>query len=242
MIVIAVDRFRAVLFPMKSASLSRNKHRLIIATTWIISVALWGHFFYAAKTVIRDNGLYCTLQWEPASHTWNTFRIKWALSFSLTSLSAIVLTILYSSVIISLHRRKINLHFSNEIIMKRESMNRKITYMPVTIVVVFYVVWIPVYVVDPYPYLKPQIRLPCIFIWLAHRLPLLYPVVTPVVYYIFNEEYRQGLRELLYCPWPCANKCKECFQRSIAPQGKNSVHNSEQVKKDKENIELEEQW
>ena len=56
MIVIAVERFRAILFPMKSASLSRNKHRLIIATTWIISVALWGHFFMQPRQlfVIMD--------------------------------------------------------------------------------------------------------------------------------------------------------------------------------------------
>ena len=241
MIVIAVDRFRAVLFPMKSALLSRNKRRLIITATWVASVALWAHFLHIAKVVPRDTGETCVLQWELVSHTQNAFRIKWVLSFSLTSLSAIVLTILYSSIIISLHRRIISLHLANEIIRKRESRNRQIAYMLVTIVVVFYVVWIPFYVVDTYHYLKPHVKLPCIFTWLAHRLPFLSPVVNPVVYYIFNEKYREGLRELLCCPWTCANKCKQCFQPLISPQGENNVHNAEQVNDHFDNIELEEQ-
>ena len=242
MIAIAVDRFRAVLFPMKSALLSRNKRRLIIAATWIASVALRAHYLYAIKVVPHDTGLYCDLQWETASQARIVLLIDWVLMFSLISVSAIVLTILYSSIIISLHRGTINLHMANEIVRKRESRNRKIAYMLVTIVVVFYVVWIPLYVVGICLYLKPHIKLPCIYLWLTGKLPLLYPVINPVVYYIFNEQYHQGFRELLCCPWSCINKCKKCFQPSVSPQGENNAHNAEQVNNDMENIELEEQW
>ena len=235
MIVIAVDRFRAVLFPMKSALLSRNKRWLIIVATWIASTVLWAHLLYATKVVPRDTGLHCVLQWEPV------VLINNVLMFSLACVSAIVLTILYSSIVISLHRRIINLHLANEIIRERESRNRKIAYMLVTIVVVFYGVWIPPHVVILYYYLKPHTRFPCIFTWLALKLPLLYPVINPVVYYIFNEEYRQGFRELLCCPWTCANKCNEFFHLSVAPRSENNAHNAEQINHDVENIELLEQ-
>ena len=239
MIVIAVNRFRAVLFPMNSTLLSRNKIRLIIPATWIASVALQAHFFYAAKVVPRDTGLDCVIQWEPASHALKMILITWVLEFSLTSVSAIVLTVLYSSIIISLHRQKTNFHLANEIIRKRESENRKIAYMLVTIVTIFYVVWIPFYVVPIYLFLQPHIRFPCIFNWLGFRFPLLYPVVNPVVYYIFNGEYRQGFRELLCCSWSCINKCSECFQPSVSPQVENNVYNAEQVNNATENIELQ---
>ena len=241
MIVIAADRFRAVLFPMKSVLLSRNKRWLIIASTWIASLAFQGDYLYRAKVVPCDTGLYCVLQWEPASYTRQMILIDWLLTFCLISVSAIVLTILYSSIISSLHRRIINLHLANEMMRKRENRNRKIAYMLVTIVVLFYVVWIPFHVQRFYRVFKPHIRLPCFFHWLAIRLPLLCPVINPVVYYIFNEEYRQGFRELLCCPWLCANKCKECFQRSVPPQGENNVHNAEQVNDGMENLELQEQ-
>ena len=228
MIAIAATRFRAVLFPMKSAVLSRNKRRLIIASTWIASVALQVLFLYRVEVIPRhDTGLACTVQLDAASHLWKVLLITdRVLKFFLTSVSAIVLTVLYSSIITSLHRQKNNLHLANEMIRKRVIMNRKIAYMLVTIVVVFYIVWIPFYVSRFYRFFKPHIRFPCFFHWLAYRLPLMYPLVNPVVYYIFNKEYRQGFRELLCCPWPCANKCKECFQPSVSPLGENNVRPS----------------
>ena len=239
MIVIAADRFRAVLFPMKSALLSRNKRRVIIAATWVASVALQSHALYAAKVVLNGTGPYCTLQWNSALHMRKVSKISWVVTLSVISLSAIVVTVLYSSIIISLHRRTTNLQLANEMIKKRESKNRKIAYMLVTIVVVFYVVWIPFLVLYIYLFFKLHIRLSCFFHWLANRLPLLNPVINPVVYYIFNEEYRQGFRELLCCPWPCANKCNKCFQPSVPPQGENNVHNAEQMNMG--SIELQEQ-
>ena len=238
MIAVAMDRFRAILFPMKSALLSRKKRRLIIASIWIASVALCAHILYVVKIVPRDTGLYCISQWELVSHTRNVFLINWVLMFSLISVSAIVLTVLYSSIIISLHKRENNLHLANEIIKKRERKNRKIAYMLVTVVVVFYGVWIPLLVERYYFYVQPYIKLPCIFSWLSYWIgPSLYPVFNPLVYYIFNEQYRQGFRELLCCPWLCINKCNDRFHPSVAPLAENSVHNAERV--DRENIELQ---
>ena len=62
----------------------------------------------------------------------------------------------------------------------------------------------------------------CSYYWFCINLPLLYPVLNPVVYYIFNLKYRQGFRELLCGPWPCINKC---FQPSVPPQGESNVEN-----------------
>ena len=106
MIVIAVDRFRAVLFSMKSCLFSQIKRRLIIAATWLVSVALNSHILYATKVVPRDTGPYCTFQWEPASHTRKVSLINLVQFVFLTSVSAIALTVLYSSNIISLNRQK----------------------------------------------------------------------------------------------------------------------------------------
>ena len=91
-----------------------------------ICMALQTHYLYATKVAPYDTGLDCTIQWDSASHRWKLNLLSWVLAFFLISLSAIVLTILYSSIIISLHRRKINLHLANEMIKKRESRNRKI--------------------------------------------------------------------------------------------------------------------
>ena len=244
MIGIAADRFHAVLFPMKTALFSPKRRRLIIASTWIAAVALRAHFLYGAKLVPHGTGLKCDILWEPASHTMNMLRINWILLLCLTCVSAIISTVLYSRIIIILYRQKNNLVYANEVVKHRAKENRQVTCMLVIIVVAFYIVWIPYHIAYGIIYLIPTIKIQCLYYWFCDELPLLYPVVNPIVYYIFNENYRQGFRELLYllcCSFSCINKCKECLQPSIPPQDEINVHNAEQVNMAKIYIELHQQ-
>ena len=239
MLGIAADRFHAVLFPMKSALFSRNKCRFMIFAIWVASVAFRAHFLYAAKLVPNsNNGHYCTAQWEPASYTSELYRINWILVFCLTSVSATVLTVLYSGIIFFLYRQKNNLHLATEVVKLRAKENRQVTRMLVITVVAFYIVWTPYHVVDCIVVNIPSIKTPCLYYWFCVQCPLLYPVVNPVVYYIFNSNYRQGFRELLCRPWPFSNRCNDCFHSSVSPQGENSVDNTEQVNNSVDNIEL----
>ena len=133
---------------------------------------------------------------------------------------------LYLCIIVLLNRQKNSLHLATEVIRKRARRNRKITLMLVTMVVIFYAIWIPhnVYrfVLD-YRLFRYESRFPCVFEWLALKLPgVLYPVVNPVLYYMFNDKYRRGFIELLCFPWP-DNKCSNCVQPSVPPQGENNV-------------------
>ena len=121
---IAADRFYAVLSPMKPALFSHNKCALTIAAIWIASVAFQAHFLYAAKLVAFDTSLKCTLHWEPSSYTRYIFLIDWILYIlCLTSVSATMLTVQYSSIIIFLYRHKNNLHFATEVIKRRVEEN-----------------------------------------------------------------------------------------------------------------------
>ena len=112
--------------------------------------------------------------------------------------------------------------------------------MLVIIVVAICIVWIPFYVMYCIGVFTIG-KIPCSYYWFCLNIPLLYPVVNPVVYYIFNAKYRQGFRELLCFPWPCANKCNGCIRSSTSPQGGNNVENyAGQVNNAMENIELQE--
>ena len=240
MIGTAADRFHAVLFPMRSVLLSQTKCQWIISATWVLSVVFRAHFLYGAEVVSNGIGFQCTLQWEPASYKWEVFRINWILLFGLTSISAIVLTVLYSSIILFLHRQKNNLHLATEVIKLRAKENRQVTRMLVIIVVLFYAVWTPYHVAYGISKLTPFVKIPCLYFWLCDELPLLYPVVNPVVYYIFNANYRQGFREVLCCPRSCSKRCNDCFHSSVSPQDENNVDNAEQMNNAMENIELQE--
>ena len=164
MIAIAVDRFHAVLFPIRLPLISLINCYIIIATTWVVSVASHAHYLYTAKLVTNDAGLVCEFQWEPASYTKEMEEITQLLLFCLTAISAIVLTVLYSSIIVYLYRQKNKLHLETDIVRERAKRNRKITLMLVIVVVFFYAVWIPYNVASFTLFVTPGITtLPDIF-------------------------------------------------------------------------------
>ena len=225
MIAISADRFHTVLFPLKSTLISRNRCRSIIAAIWVAAVVLQAHYFYGAKLVNDNSGLHCIFQFEPALHTKEVIKITWISNFCLTCLSAIVLTVLYSSIVIVLFRQKKSYQMASEVVKKRTRKNCKITCLLAIVVIVFYAVWIPYHVLNFILFLKPNVRVPCIFIWLGSWvLPMLYTFINPVVYYIINKKYRKGFGKLFCCPWTCNTKCNEFLHPAVPPKDKNNIH------------------
>ena len=246
MVTIAADRFSGILSPMKPALFSRNNFRLltvIIAAIWITSFAIVAPSFCASRLVKHETKLYClsSFQWLLASHRWSVIKITWMITFCLTFLSAMVLTVLYSSIVIFLYRQKNNLHFTTEILRKRAKRNRQITFMLLTIVIIVYAVLIPLYVMDFLFLLKSGVRLPCVLSWIGYSfIPCIYSVVNPIVYLVFNEQYCQGFKEILCLSWPCSHRCNDCLQ-PVPPLEQDNFHNIGQVNNAPENIELNEQ-
>ena len=134
--------------------------------------------------------------------------------------------------------RKKSLHLRTELIRRRAKTNWQITSMLEVTVIAFYIIWTPYYATCINAFTIDKI--PCSYFWFCINLCLLYPLINPVVYYIFNSNYRQGFREVLCCPWPCSNKCSDCFHLSTSPKGENNVDNAEQVNNAMENVGLEE--
>ena len=167
-----------------------------------------------SQTCYLWRGLACECQWEPASYTKEVKEITQLLLFCLTAISAIVLTMLYSSIIVYLYRQKNKLHLETDIVRERAKRNWKITLMLVIVVVIFYVIWIPYNLASFTLFVTPGvITLPDNFVWIAGWfLPMLYPVANPVVYYIFNDKYRQGFKKLLCCGWRSKDKRGNCSE------------------------------
>ena len=235
MIVLAFDRFRAVVFPLKPALISRKGCRTIIIATWIASMISGAGSIYALKLVSHGTKLYCVFFWNNESDTTRAMIIIGFSFVSLIVLSAIVLAVLYTAIIISLYRQKKRLRLASEIVKKRTKTNRKITCMLVIVVIVFYAVWIPFSIQNTITiFTEPSFRLQCPhFIW---ALPFSYATINPIVYYIFNKNYRNGFKELLCSLWLCNNKCENCFQSSVKDQ---NVRNAGQVNEGIENNELQ---
>lgn len=202
MVVIAVDRFHAVLFPMRPTLLSRKKCRFIIIATWLAALGFCSHLIYAVQLVSNHSKRYrCLLKWTPASQTIVVVKIFLISFLCLTIGSAVVLTVLYSTIITRLYSQKGDVNLANEVIRKRARENRRVTWMLLTVVILFYLVWTQAYIVNFAIFLKHDVILPCFYFWLGgSAFSLLQPVVNPIVYFVFNGNYRRGIKEMFKCP------------------------------------------
>ena len=190
MVALAAERFRAIIFPMKPALFPQKKCYVAIAVMWLSSLA----FFTYWVTDIIFTIPFCT------NTEWNLKNDAFLITFvALMCLSVIAVTLFYLKMAIFLYRQKNSLHLASEVVKKRAKRNRKIITMLIIIVILFYVVWIPDYVMV-FLYYKNHFSIPCLYVWFsAVVLPITYPVINPIVYFVFIEKYRQGLRKILCC-------------------------------------------
>ena len=78
--------------------------------------------------------------------------------------SAILVTVLYSSVLVRLYRQKYKLNLATEQIRRRAIKKSRLIWMLLSVVIVFYLVWIQKNLVNIILGLKIEVTLPCIYI------------------------------------------------------------------------------
>ena len=66
LILIAVDRFGAVVFPLRSPLIRSKLCPFFILATWIVAVAVSSPYLFAVKLVDNSGKMYCTLRWKEA--------------------------------------------------------------------------------------------------------------------------------------------------------------------------------
>ena len=219
MVAIAVDRFYAIVFAMKLALFSQKNCKRLIIATWIFSMAIQSYYIYAVR--LEGAETMCNYALE---------RISFLCLFSST---ALFLTALYSAIIVFLYRQKANLHLASKTVKLRAKENRRVTSMLVILVVAFYLVWILFFIHDfitqDLDYCAREWK------WIVKSMPLWYTVVNSVVFFIFNETFRQGSKELLCRPWFCSNlqqvHINICSLASVSPQehGNNASNSNHQI-------------
>ena len=131
-----------------------------------------------------------------------------------------MLTVLYSSISVSLYLQKKNNHLASEIIQQRAKESRRITCMLAVVVAVFYAVWFTCSVFFNRYFLQGlnAISSSCLWWVVLFVLPIIHPVLNPVIYFVFNEDYRKGIKKLLCCPCSCNNKFTHCYHSPLSPQ------------------------
>ena len=205
LVVIAIDRYRGIVFPWRKPLMKPAKLcKVIIPLIWLVSMGLHAVYFYTFRVITYDKKSYCTPSWAPKYDPKNTQEIYYViLLVCLIAIPACILTSLYSVIIFNLKRSRITTCRgpSNSMTSRRLQEDMKVARNIIAILIAFTVCITPINVFAIMFYFVWDFKIPCGmegFGFAAHLILYLSALVNPCIYYIFNDKYRQGILNIFH--------------------------------------------
>lgn len=199
LVFMTFDRFCAVAFPMKAALIRARYRVVLIAFTWLVTMAFFAPYFYAFNLVKVGNMSFCLPTWPTYSH--KILTIMACVVFII--IPFVLLIVLYTTILVILRR---NRGAGEELEMQRKrraKINISVIKLALTIVVVFAVCWGPLNAVlfvlmlwDGDVPANLACALPTI-IDVVQFLAYSNPAINPLIYFILNQNYRTGLKRAI---------------------------------------------
>ena len=204
LVIIAVDRYRAVVFPLRSLLISSKRGRFFILATWIIAMVFFCTSLFTWKVVEHPEGLACVRQWKAEvgeSSLKETFPVAMTIIYLYFPL--VFIGILYLIIALKMKANKIIGLQSVNVREKRLKRERNVLKMCIAIVLVFAVCWVPFSIWWLlFLYSSDRTISSCGFQFfgvIAVFLRRSNCAVNPYICFIFSGNYRQGLKYLFSC-------------------------------------------
>ena len=200
LVLITVDRFGAVVVPLRSPLITIKQCPFFIVATWIIAMAVHSPYLVAQKIVEYPGGMSCKTQWRETfgENANRNYILVLAIVFFYTSF--VLLVILYSIILIKLKRQAHPGEPSANAEEQRTRRIRSVLKMAIAIVVVFFICWIPMFTNWTISVLSgPMSSISCSFILydlITSFMPLANCALNPIICLIFSGNYRQALKRL----------------------------------------------
>lgn len=196
-LVLAADRFLAIVYPFKKI-ICKRKAKLLIIMVYVIAAFFNAPLLYATKFYDKDGVHHCQEIWEPYFDSIKAPRDFTIVLFVFFYVFPLLMVIFfYSAVIRELWRGK--LHNSNTVAFRE---NKSVLKMVLTITVVFAVCWLPVHLMyflylfgtDAYILmcdLDPAVKF--IGWFMAH----INTSINPFIYFMYTESFRVEARRII---------------------------------------------
>ncbi|XP_078369017.1 RYamide receptor-like [Oculina patagonica] len=207
LVLIAVDRFGAVVFPFRPPVVSAKLCPFYILATWIVAMAIHSPYFFASKLVVSQGHLACQLQWNEAfgkSSSLENYYLAMFLVFALIPFA--LMTILYSIIIVKLRSQKLpgGESVSAKEQKKRLKRDRSVLKMVLAIVMGFALCWAPFNVLAFLQFFVWDKNQPLTcglwhFMFFALYMAYANCAINPCICFIFSGNDREGLKSLFAC-------------------------------------------
>ena len=209
LVLIAVDRFGAVVFPLRSPLISSKHCRFFILATWIIAVAANIPDALTYELVEYQEGLVCVHKRNEVfgeSLSYRSYEVSMLVIFWYVPM--VLISILYMTVVIKLKSQNIPGEGSANGREQQSRRQKNVLKMSIAIVVTFIVCWLPttiwwflvLYAPDSTTTASCGFQY---FAAIAFRLAHFNSAINPCISFIFSGNYRQGLKNLSRCCLVC---------------------------------------
>lgn len=199
----AVDRFVAVVFPLKLGLISKKIRTIAIVSTWIFAGFFNSPSLIVAELVVIGNDTVCReMNYSESMFSDQEANVTYAwLQLTFLYIGPLFfITILYSAIAVAL-KRKNNALANTAPDVKRNPMRnrRQAMLMAVVIVVLYYVCVTPHTLLHFLPYWRTSCAFQRKLLFMASFTIYLSSAVNPTICLTFVRSYRRGLRNVL-CP------------------------------------------
>ena len=144
LILIAVDRFGAVVFPLRSPLIRSKLCPFFIIATWIVAAAVSSPDLFTYELVEYPEGTWCVENWKTEafgeSSSFASFSLAYYILF--IYIPVLLLVILYSIIVIKLKTQAHPGEQSANSQQQRNRRNRNVLQMSIAIVTVFVLCWL----------------------------------------------------------------------------------------------------
>lgn len=199
LVVIAVDRFVAVVFPLRVSLLTSKRCLLCIVSMWIVSM-LVAIPHLLANTLREFNGKFVCLPMMVFGDGISLANYYLGLATLFIYFPSVFLTIIYTTIFTKLKSQKIPGEGSTHSERRRSKQNRNVLRMAVAIVLTFILCELPGSIIVVL-FLHKASSLNCAFFVYSSIVilatPFVYSAVNPCICLVFSGNYREGLKKVL---------------------------------------------
>ena len=204
LVLIAVDRFGAVIFPLRSPLISSKMCPFFMLATWIVAMAIYSPYLFGFQLIYHSGGLRCLMHWKEA------FGESLPFEFYLLSIIVVLffipwvlIAILYIIIYLKLKSRKIPGAQSPNAETQRQRRERNVLKMAIAIVLGFAVCWFPLAIHHILLWLESDNRITIRSCGFKYSSSVVFFMshancaINPCICFIFSRNYRDGLKTLL---------------------------------------------
>ena len=206
LVLIAVDRFGAVVYPLRPPLISSKLCPFFILATWIVAGAVFSPDLIAFKLVEHPGGFVCSMKWNDVFGESSSLQNYFVAIFVVLLYTPLVLiTLLYVIIYVKLKSQKIPGTGSINAERQRLRRERNVLKMAVAVVSGFAVCWLPFSIITLVSYFRwdQTTKSSC---GVQHPLTTVVATmarancaINPCICFISSGNFRKGLKNFLRC-------------------------------------------